>query len=205
MLNKLVLLLYLLSFIVRMPNYQHISDEDLLAEVVQDKRVAFNELYERYKGLMLIYTAKRVRGDHAEDIVHDVFLKIWNKRHTLQIDEHFAGYLFKALRSKIIDFMDRSANAKKYLDSLELYSYAVSMNQTDAKLRTESFLDQIYKHLETFGPQYQTILKMRMEGYSNQEIADALGLTEKTVRNHSWSLMKILRAKLAVFILFIIS
>ncbi len=188
-----------------MPNYEHRSDEYLLAEVIQDKRLAFNELYERYKSLMLIYTAKRVQGDHAEDIVHDVFLKIWNKRHSLRIDEQFAGYLFKALRSKIIDFMGRSANAKKYLDSLEVYSYAVSPNQTDANLRTESFLDQIYKHLETFGPQYQTILKMRMEGYSNQEIADALGLTEKTVRNHSWSLMKILRAKLAIIILFLIS
>lgn len=187
-----------------MPNYNHISDEDLLADVVNDQRLAFNELYERYKAVMLLYTSKRLKGDHAEDIVHDVFVKIWNNRHQLRMDERFAAYLFKALRSRIIDFMAKDSNAKKYLDSLESYSYSISSSKADEKLRSETFLENIYKHLEKYGPQYQTILKMRMEGYSNQEIADELGLTEKTIRNQSWSLMKILRAKLSIFLIFLI-
>ena len=61
-----------------MLNIQNISDEELLSDVLQNQRLAFNELYERYKSAMLIYTARRIKAEHAEDIVHDVFLKIWN-------------------------------------------------------------------------------------------------------------------------------
>ncbi|MCT1530941.1 sigma-70 family RNA polymerase sigma factor [Sphingobacterium daejeonense] len=187
-----------------MLNIQNVSDEELLSDVLQNQRLAFNELYERYKSAMLIYASRRIKAEHAEDIVHDVFLKIWNNRHQLRMDERFASYLFKALRSRIIDFMARDKNAKKYLESIESYSYYISSDKTDEKIRSENFMEKIYQLLERYGPKYQIILTMRMEGYSNQEIADELGITEKTVRNQSWTLMKILRSKLLCIFIYLI-
>ncbi|MGG5905514.1 RNA polymerase sigma factor, partial [Sphingobacterium daejeonense] len=189
---------------ILMLNIQNVSDEELLSDVLQNQRLAFNELYERYKSAMLIYASRRIKAEHAEDIVHDVFLKIWNNRHQLRMDERFASYLFKALRSRIIDFMARDKNAKKYLESIESYSYYISSDKTDEKIRSENFMEKIYQLLERYGPKYQIILTMRMEGYSNQEIADELGITEKTVRNQSWTLMKILRSKLLCIFIYLI-
>lgn len=176
------------------------TDERLLELIHQNQTTAFHELYERYKAGMLIFAAQRVSRDTAEDLVQDVFLSLWKNRTKLEIKERIAGYLFKALRTKIIDHMSKSINAQKYLDSIDVF--AKSHTGTDAKVREETFLKRIEDLLHRCGPQYQMILKMRLEGYNNQEIADLLGLSEKTVRNQSSNLMKVLRSKLSTWILF---
>ena len=180
---------------------ENITDERLLELIYHNQTAAFHQLYERYKAGMLIFAAQRVHREIAEDLVHDVFLGLWNNRSKLVLKEQISGYLFKALRTKIIDFMARNKHATTYLNSLE--TYAQSYVSTDAKVREETFLKRIELLLERCGPQYQSILRMRIEGYSNQDIADKLGVSEKTVRNQSSNLMKILRSKLSSFLLFI--
>lgn len=179
----------------------HITDDELLALILENQSTAFRELYDRYKAAMLIFAAQRVNTELAEDLVQDVFLNLWKNRSQIEIKERISGYLFKALRSRIIDSMTKSSHAKKYLDSID--AYAQSNMPTDAKVREETFLDSIEALLKRCGPQYQSILKMRIEGFSNQEIADALGISEKTVRNQSSNLMKILRSRLSNCILFL--
>ncbi|WP_312138766.1 sigma-70 family RNA polymerase sigma factor [Sphingobacterium sp.] len=177
------------------------TDEGLVELIHQNQTTAFHELYERYKAAMLIFASQRVSRDAAEDLVQDVFLSLWKNRGQLEIKERIGGYLFKALRTKIIDHMSKGVHAQKYLDSID--DFAKSHTGTDAKVREETFLRRIEELLRRCGPQYQTILKMRLEGYNNQEIADSLGLSEKTVRNQSSNLMKVLRSKLSTWILFI--
>ncbi len=179
----------------------HITDDALVELIHQDQLQAFHTLYERYKAAMLVFAAQRVDKVIAEDLVQDVFLGIWKNRNQLTIAEEISGYLFKALRSRIIDHMSRDSHAKKYLDSLDAFSY--QFTSADAKIREEHFMQKLEELLTRYGPQYQRILKMRMEGYSNQEIADALGLSEKTIRNQTWSLMKFLRSKLSNALLFL--
>lgn len=179
----------------------HTTDDELLALILKNQTTAFRELYDRYKAAMLLFAAQRVHADLAEDLVQDVFLNLWKNRSKLEIQERISGYLFKALRSRIIDNMAKNSHAKKYLDSID--AFAQSHMPTDAKVREETFMDSIEALLKRCGPQYQSILRMRIEGFSNQEIADALGISEKTVRNQSSNLMKILRSRLSNCILFL--
>ncbi len=180
-----------------------LSDEYLYTLVNQDKQHAYHEIYERYKAAMLVYAAKRVPMDVAEDLVQDIFVKLWNNRFTVIIEEKIVGYLFKALRNRILDYMDRDENAKKYINSLDDFKYQYSTQYADEKLRAESFLNYIQNLLIQYGPQYHRILQMRMEGYSNQEIADLLGLSEKTIRNNYSSILKIIRSKFSCLLLFL--
>jgi len=180
-----------------------LSDEHLYTLVNQDKQNAYQEIYERYKVAMLVYAAKRVPFEVAEDLVQDIFVKLWNNRFTVIIEERIAGYLFKALRNKILDFMDRDENAKKYINSLDDFSNQYSYQYADEKIRSEHFLNHIQDLLRQYGPQYQKILHLRMAGYSNQEIADELGLSEKTIRNNYSSILKIIRSKFSNVLLFL--
>ncbi|OOG19721.1 hypothetical protein BWD42_07405 [Sphingobacterium sp. CZ-UAM] len=185
-----------------------LADEQLYTFVKEGNRAAYTELYERYKRPLLAFALKKVSADEAEDIVHDLFAKLWSNRETIELQGHFVGYLFKALRNKIIDHIARSMQSQKYLTHLETFAERAAISPTDFKLREDLFWKDIEKTLDKYSPRAQTIVRMRMEGFSNQEIADELNLSEKTIRNQQSSIIKYLRSKfpkvlLLMFVFFI--
>ncbi|MDR2285317.1 MAG: sigma-70 family RNA polymerase sigma factor [Sphingobacterium sp.] len=188
-----------------MSNLEHLLDEELYALMLKDKRAAFHVIYERYKAAMLIYAAKRVPLEIAEDLVHDVFIRIWNNRNEIEIGEKFAGYLFKSLRHIIIDHMAKDANAQNYLDALSTFAQSYSFERADDKLRESLFLEGIQVLLQHFNPQYLEIFRLRVEGYSNHEIAEKLGLSEKTVRNQYSLILKYLKDKLPFLLILLLT
>ncbi|MDF2514911.1 MAG: sigma-70 family polymerase sigma factor [Sphingobacterium sp.] len=172
-----------------------IEDEQLYGFVKEGDRAAYTELYERYKRPLLAFALKKVKPDEAEDIVHDLFVKLWSNRDTIQLQGHFVGYIFTALRNKIIDHMARVSQSQQYIASLESYVEQEAASATDHKLREKLFWKSIEDVLDQYSPRAQAIVRMRMEGYSNQEIADQLNLSEKTIRNQQSSIIKYLRSK----------
>lgn len=195
---------YILYKVLReMTDYDNLSDKVLCEMIAEDHRHAFHALYERYKAALLMYTVRRVGEQDAEDLVHDVFTRVWNNRASLTLRDEFVGYLFKAMRNRIIDHYAKVEHVKIYIDHLSVYAESFSFDLADNHLREQSFRDAIYAMLRQYGPQYQAILKLRTEGYSNPEIAKILGLSEKTIRNKYSSILKIIRAKLSCFLLFL--
>lgn len=184
-----------------MVHFEHLGDEELQALMSEDKRKAFHILYERYKAPMLYYAAKRVSLDIAEDLVHDVFIKVWNNRNQINIKEQFVGYLFKSLRHRIIDYMSRDVNAQTYLNSLSAFTAEQAPDRTDDKVREELFIQGIYTLIEHFNPQYLEIFKLRVEGFTNPEIAEKLSISEKTVRNQYSILLKYLKERLPLLLI----
>lgn len=188
-----------------MSNLEHLLDDELYALMLEDKRAAFHVVYDRYKAAMLLYAAKRVPLEIAEDLVHDVFIRVWNNRDEIDISEKFAGYLFKSLRNIIIDHMAKDSNAQRYLDALSSFAQSYSMDRADDKLRETLFLEGIQMLLQHFNPQYLEIFKLRIEGYSNPEIAERLGLSEKTVRNQYSIILKYLKDKLPFLLILLLT
>ncbi|MNH97237.1 RNA polymerase sigma factor SigX [compost metagenome] len=186
-----------------MPKLESLSDEELLLLVSNNQDGAFHMLYERYKAALLIYAIKRVGEDVGEDLVQDVFIRTWNNRYTIHYQNDFKAYLFTALRRRIIDYFAKETNVQGYLEDLKSYGNEFAFEEADASIRTQSFSDSIFAVLHRYGPQYQAILKLRLQGYSNPEIAALLGLSEKTVRNQYSSTLKIIRSNFSSFLLFL--
>lgn len=186
-----------------MPGLQYLIDEELVILVSKNQRAAFHTIYDRYKTAMLAYAAKRVPMEIAEDLVHDVFIRFWNNRNTVEITERFSGYLFKSLRHILIDYIGKTHREQVYIDSLTDFAFSFSYERTDDKIREELFLKSIYSLLEDFNAQYIAIFELRYQGYTNHEIADQLGISEKTVRNKYSILTKYLKDKIPFLLLFI--
>ena len=180
--------------------YLSLSDEALYAYVKSGDRDAFTEIYQRYKKPLLVYALQKVASFVAEDLIHDLFVKLWDKRESITINEKFDAYIFRALRNRIIDFLAHSVHVQKYQDSLNEFSLQHYADLPDFKLREESFLANIDLLLLKFGSQYQQIMRMRVQGFSNQEIADELGMSEKTVRNKYVLILKHIKHKLPVLL-----
>lgn len=184
-----------------MPILEKLMDNELLALVSNDQRAAFHVIYDRYKMAMLVYASKRVSIDVAEDIVHDVFVKLWNNRKNIEFSNKFTGYLFTSLRNLIIDFIAKDNRKQLYIDSLEKFALHYSYDRADDKLREELFLKNIHYLLKNFSEQYISVFELRFQGYSNSEIASKLGLSEKTVRNKYSILTNYLKKNILLLVL----
>ncbi|GHE35778.1 sigma-70 family RNA polymerase sigma factor [Sphingobacterium griseoflavum] len=186
-----------------MRRFKKLINEKLLLLVSDNQDETFYLIYERYKAALLIFAIKRVGEQVGEDLVHDVFIRMWNNRYAIDYQNDIKAYLFTALRRRIIDYLAKEDNAKDYLENLKSYASEFSFDQADEHIRVQTFRDAIFAVLRRYGPQYQAILRLRLQGYSNPEIAAQLGLSEKTVRNQYSSTLKILRSKFSSIFLFL--
>ncbi|MEZ4970898.1 MAG: RNA polymerase sigma-70 factor [Flavobacteriaceae bacterium] len=169
----------------------------LVLELKKGNEKAFQFLYERYHVKLYHYIFQYVKSVHAtEELVQEVFIKIWLKREKLNEKKDFTSLLFVMTRNMIYDFLRKAA----LMDSLrKTYSEfkIIKHNETSDDIQTkeyERFLDIIIKELPV---QKQRIyILSRREGKNNQEIAEILGISSKTVKNNLWETLKIIKEQL---------
>jgi len=170
------------------------NDSELWLAVRNDDEYAFAMLFERY-WVRLYKTAFRYLKDreNSEEAVHDVFLSIWNRRDQLEI-ESIPNFLLTAIRYQVYNRM-RAAKPPVTLISNDLeIDYLPDHNQGDYRIKNEELLSELNEHLEKLPKRCQEIFYMsRMDNLSNQEIADRLGISKRTVENQITAALKHLR------------
>lgn len=189
-----------------MSNLSVLSDEELFDLVKNDDRKAFEMLYDRYKRSLFVYATKKIDSIDAEDILHDLFIKLWDQKDSIHITGKFSFYIFRSLRNKILDYIYHSVHVRRYMDSLEDFSLNSYSHLADYKLREELFMQRVEALLIKYSPKAQQIFKLRIQGYKNSEVAEIVGLSEKTVRNQYSLILSHLKQKLySIIVLFIIN
>lgn len=160
------------------------TDMQLLDALKDDSQKAFDEIYRRYRTLLYAYAFKLTEDDmQAQDIVQDIFIALWDGRKRLRITQSVSGYFYAAVRNR---FYRLAATDKLRQDLAGALLNAVnSVNPaTDSDMlhrELQSLVEQIAEKLP--GNMGRIFLMSRLEHLSNHEIADALALSEKTVRN----------------------
>lgn len=164
--------------------YSQHTDEQLASALAQNDARAFNELYDRYHPILYAFAYKlTAHATQAEDILQDIFTSLWDGRDRLQITQSVSGYLFKAVRYQFFRLV-ASNKLKK-----DLFSQLVHVVNT---VTTGADADVCYRDLQSVieglarqlpGTMGEIFIKSRIDQLSNQEIAEELGVAEKTVRN----------------------
>jgi RNA polymerase sigma-70 factor, ECF subfamily len=154
---------------------------------------AFRLLFEAYypvvyQKILLIV----LRSEDAEEIAHDLFLNLWQRRETLTRPESWQAYLTKAATYKAIDFIRQ--RRPKYLPTENLPQIYDPYYNADASLREADLFKRYLSALEALPPQCRLIFQLsRFEAQSYQQISAALGISPKTVENQIGKALKILR------------
>ncbi|WP_346319943.1 RNA polymerase sigma-70 factor [Chitinophaga sp. YIM B06452] len=184
-------------------------DIQLLARLQQDDTLAFAELYSRYRHEVYAYAMSLVKlPDVAEDLLQDVFVRIWDARHKIAIKKDFRPYLFRVCHNRAYDVHLEMARDEKLKDRL-LHHYQVTAAPVDPFAEQDSpYIQLMEQALATLSPQRRRIYEMcKREGKSYEEVAGELGLSINTVRNHMVQAIALLRSylqqygKLAVLLL----
>jgi RNA polymerase sigma-70 factor (family 1) len=174
-------------------NLSTFSDETLITLIAVDDEVAFREIYDRYwKKLFSFATFKTNSREAGEEIVQELFTKLWERRKTIEI-AHLESYLFTALKYQIISHL-RQVIVQR--NSLEISYHDVSFQSEDF-LTAEAIQVAIEKAIYQLPDKTQAVFKMsRFEEKSHKEIALALDLSEKSVEYHITQALKFLRVYL---------
>jgi len=94
--------------------FQDHSDEELLSLIRKDDEQAFTHLFNRYAGKIASLAFSKVHSEEiTQEIIQDVFISIWEKRHDLSINA-FSNYIFIAVKYQAIDHLMREIKIKKH-------------------------------------------------------------------------------------------
>jgi RNA polymerase sigma-70 factor (family 1) len=183
-------------------DYSKLSDAELAGLLRSGDRVAFTEIYERYKSLLHRHAYKWTKDrDDAKDIIHEVFSNLWTKRETLSYSGNLGPFLYAAVRNRIFNLLSHKRIVSTYISSVQ---QIIDKGEyiTDQALREKELRLIIDKEVSVLPQKMQAVFKLsRNESFSHREIAEKLDLSEQTVRKHIQHALKILRVKLGVFIL----
>lgn len=180
------------------------SDLLLLKQIKADNILAFDALYEKYWEKVYSAALKRSKdADYAKDLTQDIFLKIWDKRADLQI-ENLEPYLFTAVRNNVFKWIEKE---QKFTPIPELLAQlAQDKSQADAEVLHKEFIEKYEALINTLTPAQQQIFRLRFnEDLTTKEIAERLNISRKTVQNQLTKSVHQLRASfdLLYFVLMI--
>ncbi|WP_316820108.1 RNA polymerase sigma-70 factor [Pedobacter gandavensis] len=167
--------------------------------------VAFEQLFKTYYKALHAYAFVMLKDqDAAEEMVQGMFMKFWEKRELLQIQSSLSAYLYKCIYHDCLNYLKHQKIKFKHQ---EYTQHQVPTHSEPASSRVE-MTELQYKlsiALNDLPEQCRTIFQMsRFEELKYREIADQLGLSVKTIENQMGKALRILRLKLADFLVIIL-
>jgi len=193
----------LLLLAAKCMNKSQTNDQELWQAIRNDDDACFRVLFDRY-WVQLYNTAQKYLKDKpaSEELVHDVFLNLWDRRGELEI-QHMPNFLLTAVRYQVYNRL-RAARPPLILksDNLQLEGAAV-INQGDFDIREKEFSHELDQYLNQLPRQCKRIFYLsKMDNLSNGEIAEQLGISKRTVENQLSKALNYLRTCLKNSVMF---
>ena len=163
--------------------------------------MVFEQLFkEHFKGLYA-YAFTIVKDEAiAEEIVQNVFFKIWDKNVQDTIETSVKAYLYKAVYHDSLNHLKHQKIRARY-QAHAMQQPGTSSEPASKKLVLKELEAKIRQALNDLPQQCRTIFQLsRFEGLKYQEIADQLNISVKTVENQMGKALKLLRTKLVEFL-----
>lgn len=178
-----------------MSNYQLHTDQQLLSLLRSSDEYAFTELYNRYWDKLLIRGLTQYNSlEDMEELLHDIFVKIWNRRETLDIKYSFHTYIAAMLKYEILRLL-ADKRKKPVIEPTGKLTDGSADFSTHNRLDFIDLQHQLETSVRKLPEKCQLVFRMsREQGLSQKEIAHELKITPKTVENHINRALRVLRS-----------
>ena len=157
-------------------------EKDLLRGLYEAEQSAFQEVFVSYYPSLCLFAEKFIDSDVVEDVVEDVFLRLWQSPVQFENIVHLKSYLYRAVRNGCLNSLKQVARQGRrqydFVESGDSFEKAYS----DTIIETESFR-LLYMAMAKLPVQARKIVELTyLQGKSNQEAADILKLSVNTVK-----------------------
>ena len=181
-----------------------LNESDLIMALHSDSQDAFTHIYNMYVEILYTIAYKYLKDqDMAKDATQQIFLKLWELRHSISIEISIKNYLFTMTRNHILNEIrnNTSAMEKNYQIAQETSEFEEDIT---SRMEEDEVSKELYSCISSLPEQKRLVCLYKIrDGLSNQEIADKIGITIPTVKSHYTQAIKILRNKMKHLFIFI--
>lgn len=168
-----------------------VADEELMLQTQRGNVHAFELLFERYRPRVFSFILRMLNGQRqeAEDLMQDIFIKLFKAREMYEPRARFSTWLFTIVRNHCLNFV----RSRAYLQAQKTVPLdadgesdlpASAMTGTGSE-RGAELAEQLEKAVQSLPALYKDVFLLRaIEGFSHDETARVLGLNPATVRTH---------------------
>lgn len=169
--------------------------QELLDRLKNGDMLAFDSVYKLYSHKLFSFVFKILKNEaEADDIVQEVFVKIWELRGKLSDYKLLNSYIFTIAYNNSIDLIRKRINNNKYLEHLKRSSVINVTPPNISEIEFQELTTQVEKLIANLPErQKQVYFLHREEGLTYPEIAEQLGISKNTVENHMVKALKYLR------------
>jgi RNA polymerase sigma-70 factor (ECF subfamily) len=163
---------------------KNLSDQELLLAVRGDNHNAFDILFDRHWQRCYQSARARLNGSHAaQDIVQEIFIKLWQRRASLEVNGPLENYLQSAVKLSVIShFRSKKVTEVQLEDALERINMLENaVHSITDYIELEKTLQQT---VELMPEMLKRVYQLRSENLSIKAIAGELGLADQTVKNY---------------------
>lgn|SRR5690554_32280 len=175
------------------------EDRKAWRRIKQNEEIGFEYLFNKYYDPLCSFAEVYVRSrDISSDLVSDFFIKLWNQRHQINIDNSVRAFIFKSVKNACLNSI---RDQKKELFNYEDFSDILKTTELSPQERLEfkELQEEIDAIAQELPKKRKLVLLLKLKaGLSNKEIAGTLNISENTVKNQLGHAVKRLKEKLKI-------
>lgn len=133
----------------------------------------------------------------TEEIVQEVFIKIWQSREKINVYSSFESFLFTIAHNATVNLLKKRATEQKYIDYVKSLQHIDEAYELTDEIHYKELNQKLQGLLDELTPRQKEIFQLsREEGLSHKEIAEKLRISVNTVKNHLVTTLSFLKNKL---------
>lgn len=175
----------------------------LLEQIARDDQKAFGVLFQLFYKRLLGFAFQYVRTTEvAEEIVSDVFVRLWNKRSELSSIEHPEAYLFIAVKNGSLNYLEKYSLYQVVQLPDSERSELVNLDNPQKELEWKELLYKMDEAVSTLPGECQRVFRLsREEGFKTKEVASILNVSPRTVETQLYRAIKKIDAVLSSYLM----
>lgn len=173
------------------------NEKELFVLISKADQAAFTKLFEHYEPRIFPFVLNITRSEiFAEEIVQELFIKLWTNRSTLVDIDHPRSYIFRMATNRTYNYLKSQAR-RVLAEERGTVLTLLEENSTEELIDFKQTEDIINKAVDTLPEQQKKVyILSRRLGMSAEEIAEQLNLSPKTVKNHLTEALRSLKLQL---------
>jgi len=175
------------------------NEKELFLRIAQGDENAFRILFDAYREKLFVFAWQLCHSaTEAEEVVQDIFLRLWKSRDSLANVEFPRKYIYVMARHRALDLLARIARDQKMMREAWSNLSQPDINITEELLQAAETQKLIEEAVTTLPEKKQTIFRLsRHDGLTHQQIAEQLNISVQTVKNILTEILKHIKSFLA--------
>ncbi len=171
---------------------------ELVSLLKQGDMKAFDAIYNKYCHRLHEFVIRYLKQEEdAEEIVQEVFIKIWESRRKIDVYLSFESFLFTIAYNSTISLLRKRLSESKSKEHLKSVQQIQEADSVTNELHFKELEEKVDSLLQQLTPRQREIYALsRQDGLSHKEIAHKLDISESTVNNHLVTVIKYLKSQI---------